>query len=163
MLVLGAALQQVKLILAECPHSCRMPASSWSFLALSKLSTFFTFPTVVLRLLSLRRTYSNNLSPRHAPLRSLLHLVCAYSVLTASLSLKLTLQSPTAALISGQLLDPLLDPLVTLPQPNDTTHWLLVTLLPLLWLRTTMGSVLSFSAHSAKLTCFACSFSSTLW
>ena len=52
----------------------------------------------------------------------------------------------------------LLDPLVTLPQPNDTTHWLLVTFLPLLWLKATMGSVLSFSAHSAELSRFCLLF-----
>ena len=52
----------------------------------------------------------------------------------------------------------LLDPLVTLPQPNDTTHRLLVTLLPLLWLKATMGSVLSFSAHSAELSRFCLLF-----
>ena len=52
----------------------------------------------------------------------------------------------------------LLDPLVTLPQPNDTTHWLLVTFLTLLWLKATMGSVLSFSAHSAELSRFCLLF-----
>ena len=86
------ALQQLKLILAECTHSCRMSASSWSFLA---------------RLLSLKRTNSNNLLPRHATLRSVLRLVCAYTVhICLLLSLwSFTLQSPTAALIRRQLLD----------------------------------------------------------
>ena len=50
-------------------------------------------------------------------------------------------QSPTAASIRRQHLDPL----VTLPQPNDTFALLLVILLSLLWLKATMGSVLSLS------------------
>ena len=141
------ALQQLKLILAECTHSCRMSASSWTFLA---------------RLLSLRRTNSNNLLPRHAALRSVLHLVCAYTVHICLLSLSLSEAShcslPLQPWSVGNFSMQLLDPLVTLPQPNDTTHWLLVTLLTLLWLRATMGSVLSFSAHSAELSRFCLLF-----
>ena len=80
--------------------------------------------------------------------------VCFSLSLSEASHCSLPLQPWSAGNFSMQLLDPL----VTLPQPNDTTHRLLVTLLSLLWLRATMGSVLSCSAHSTELSRFCLLF-----